>query len=95
VAWGAGDLKMGFAERSRHSAHIAAADSARVLRLPGFYNNKYSRRFLVQSETKSQAVYGPDSFPTYSEEERAHLCGAGRDATQQAKHNELTQSEKD
>jgi hypothetical protein len=44
-------------------ADVAATDAARVLRLPGFYNHKYSERHLVTHETLSDRVCRPEDFP--------------------------------
>jgi hypothetical protein len=44
-------------------ADSAATDSARVLRLPGFYNHKYERPHFVSVETLSDGIYRPDDFP--------------------------------
>jgi hypothetical protein len=40
----------------------AATDSARVLRLPGFLNQKYDEKFLVTAERLSDRVYGIHHF---------------------------------
>lgn len=43
----------------------AATDSARVLRLPGFYNHKYGVPFRVRSEGgyAKHGLYRPEDFP--------------------------------
>jgi RepB DNA-primase N-terminal domain len=51
-------------------ADLAATDCARVLRVPGFYNQKYGKPFLVRSEQLSTEVYAPDRFPKPSSEDR-------------------------
>jgi hypothetical protein len=56
-------------------ADIAATDCSRVLRLPGFYNHKYTQRHLVTVEKLSDEIYGVERFPAISEDER------GRPAT--------------
>lgn len=40
----------------------ACTDRNRVLRLPGFRNQKYSPAHLVTAEYPSKSVYGPDDF---------------------------------
>jgi hypothetical protein len=45
-------------------ADIAATDCARVLRLPGFYNHKYSEPYLVGVEKLSDEIYRPEHFPS-------------------------------
>ena len=44
-------------------ADPAAIDIARVLRLPGFYNHKYSRPHMVVVENRSNQISGPEHFP--------------------------------
>lgn len=41
---------------------LAATDSTRVLRLPGFANRKLSEEFIVQARQESNAVYTPRDF---------------------------------
>jgi hypothetical protein len=41
---------------------LAATDSTRVLRLPGFANRKVSEEFIVQARQESDAVYTPRDF---------------------------------
>jgi len=52
-------------------ADPAATDCARVLRLPGFYNHKYSRPYLVRVEPRAAVaglVYRPEQFPKFPQE---------------------------
>ena len=44
-------------------ADPAVVDIARVLRLPGFYNHKYSRPHMVVVESCSRQISGPEHFP--------------------------------
>ena len=44
-------------------ADVAASDCARVFRLPGFYNHKYSSPHFVTVENLSGDVYLPSQFP--------------------------------
>jgi hypothetical protein len=43
-------------------ADPAATDSARVLRLPGFYNHKYATPHFVTVDKLGAGVYRPDNF---------------------------------
>jgi hypothetical protein len=52
-------------------ADPAATDSSRVLRLPGFYNHKYSPSHYVRAENRSSEIYSPDRFPQPAEDERS------------------------
>src|SRR6266851_8278316 len=52
-------------------ADRAATDCARVLRLPGFDNHKYSRPYLVRVEPHAAIaglVYRPEQFPKFPQE---------------------------
>lgn len=42
---------------NKHGGDLAATDSTRVLRLPGFANHKLSDEFIVQARQESVAVY--------------------------------------
>jgi hypothetical protein len=44
-------------------ADAAVIDVARVLRLPGFYNHKYSHPHLISLERRSEKVCIPENFP--------------------------------
>jgi len=41
---------------------LAATDSTRVLRLPGFANRKLSEEFIVQARHESDVIYMPRDF---------------------------------
>ena len=45
-----------------------ATDSARVLRLPGFYNHKYSQPYRVRAEILATETYRPENFPKLGED---------------------------
>jgi RepB DNA-primase from phage plasmid len=45
-----------------HGADRAATDVTRVLRIPGFYNQKYDPPFQVTAEKLSAAIYSPTDF---------------------------------
>src|SRR5229473_852924 len=58
----------------RTGADPAATDCARVLRLPGFYNHKYDRPYLVRVEPHAAiagSIYRPEQFPKFPRQERA------------------------
>jgi len=79
-------------------ADPAATDSARVLRLPGFYNHKYGVPYRVRTESgrpDSSRLYGPADFPEISLE---RLSPAARDRHIRRSTSlgpALTQSERD
>jgi hypothetical protein len=50
-------------------ADPCVVDVARVLRLPGFYNHKYSPAYLVTAEARSDATRNPDDFPRLAVDE--------------------------
>jgi hypothetical protein len=54
---------------------LAATDSTRVLRLPGFANHKLSEEFIVQARQESDAVYTLRDFAIHedSREKARHL----------------------
>jgi len=79
-------------------ADPAATDCARVLRLPGFYNHKYSRPHLVRVERLATEIYRPEHFPKLAAEERAartDIERAGARANRLASGRPLSQSERD
>ena len=47
---------------SQFGGDLAATDSARVLRLPGFSNRKYDEEFVVQAAQESNTVYHARDF---------------------------------
>ncbi len=74
-------------------ADPAATDSSRVLRLPGYYNHKYSKPHYVRAEQKSVETYSPDQFPRPAIDDRpSSLSGPGR---QESTAGGVTQSERD
>jgi hypothetical protein len=79
-------------------ADVAATDCARVLRLPGFYNQKRERPHLVPVENLSSDVYRPNQFPEYSEEAVRSLTSVRRSRTTYDSRDGstgLSQSERD
>jgi hypothetical protein len=78
-------------------ADPAATDCARVLRLPGFYNHKYSEPFRVTVQEHAKETYGPERFPQFPTKGRT-LRGAGDDRRPAAKRPSparVSQSERD
>ena len=67
------------------------------MRLPGFYNHKYSKPCLVLSQAYSQETYGPDRFPRVPEEGRR--TGVTDESSHpritKARSTNVSQSEKD
>lgn len=69
VIWKIGGCSKGEAEEIERGlvadtgADPAVVDIARVLRLPGFYNHKYSRPHMVVVESRSSQISGPEHFP--------------------------------
>jgi hypothetical protein len=63
VVWKVGGFSQDEAEALLHNlankfgGDLAATDSTRVLRLPGFANHKLSEEFIVQARQESDAVY--------------------------------------
>ena len=73
---------------NKFGADLAATDSTRVLRLPGFANHKLSEGFIVQARQESDAVYtlrdfaidedspeAPRHFSDYRQRERTMPSG--------------------
>ena len=74
-------------------ADPAATDSSRVLRLPGYYNHKYSKPHYVRAEQKSVQTYSPYQFPRLTLDARhSGMSGSGR---QEPTAGGVTQSERD
>jgi hypothetical protein len=68
VVWKVSGFSQDEAESLLHSlankfgGDLAATDSTRVLRLPGFANHKLPEEFIVQARQESHAVYTPRDF---------------------------------
>ena len=68
VVWKVSGFSQDEAESLLHSlankfgGDLAATDSTRVLRLPGFANRKLPEEFIVQARQESDAVYTPRDF---------------------------------
>ena len=79
-------------------ADPAATDCARVLRLPGFYNHKYSRPHLVHVDRLADDSYRPEHFPKLAAEDRARAAmerGGGAGVPHRDFGRPLSQSERD
>jgi hypothetical protein len=77
-------------------ADRAATDYTRVLRLPGFYNHKYDRPYVIRLEPHampSAGVYRPEHFPKYPQVGR-HEPALNR-PSQKHVVGALSQSERD
>jgi hypothetical protein len=82
----------------KFGADPAAVDSARVLRLPGFYNHKYDRPHLVTVEDLSSEVYRPAQFPQFMAGEAEAQAATPVARTRWSRKSQvgvITQSERD
>jgi hypothetical protein len=79
-------------------ADPAATDSARVLRLPGFYNHKYSSPYFVGVESFAAERYRPEQFPKFPADERglrSNTNGTRIPSKHRATSGAISQSERD
>ena len=76
-------------------ADPAVVDIARVLRLPGFYNHKYSRPHMVEVESRSKQVSGPEHFPRLRSEFVARATKSIETEPNRHPVGRITQSERD
>lgn len=75
-------------------ADPAATDCSRVLRVPGFYNHKYSPPHYVRSVELTREIYTPEHFPKFEAEARgARPARSDRDHGGEGAN--LSQSERD
>jgi hypothetical protein len=81
---------------NRFDGDLAATDSTRVLRLPGFANHKLPEEFIVQARQESDAVYTLRDFTIDedSPETPRHLADA-QERRRTAPSNHKSQSEHD
>jgi hypothetical protein len=87
------DLQRGLARET--GADPAATDCSRVLRLPGFYNHKYTHKHLIGVQGLSSETYGPERFPKFAHEERAPRAANGNSALRGSKASgRISQSER-
>ena len=75
-------------------ADPAATDSARALRLPGFYNHKYEKPHFVSVETLSDGIRRPNDFPA-PDRNHASAAGPGKGTRRVISRGTLSRSEKD
>jgi len=85
-------LQRGLARET--GADPAATDSARVLRLPGFYNHKYQQPHYVRAERLSDQTARPEHFPA-RQEEATHAAPSSAVHPPRAEDDHLSQSERD
>jgi hypothetical protein len=79
-------------------ADPAATDSARVLRLPGFYNHKYASPYFVRVESLAAERYRPEQFPKFPADERlvrSNTNGTRNPFRQRPASRAISQSERD
>jgi DNA primase RepB-like protein len=73
----------------------AATDITRVLRLPGFHNQKYEPSFPITAQYLSQERYSPSDFHLDLETTPVTLTLGVRRSIHAGPHKEITQSERD
>src|SRR4051812_41158739 len=76
-------------------ADPAATDASRVLRVPGFYNHKYSTPHFVRAQNLTDAVYSPSHFPEYPDDGRSTRTSQVRTVEPRRTGETITQSERD
>ncbi len=76
-------------------ADPAVVDIARVLRLPGFYNHKYSRPHMVVVESRSNQISGPEHFPRLRSDFEARDTKPIDSERSRLPTGKITQSERD
>lgn len=79
----------------RFGADPAAVDTARVLRLPGFYNHKYPTPHFIRVENLSAEVYTPSCFPQFEVQQGAGQQPDPHAPARKRTQTAITQSEKD
>lgn len=78
-------------------ADPAATDSSRVMRIPGFANHKRHPAHRVRADQLSTAIYTPEHFPRFAQEDRQTSAPTGRgpSETREVRQGRLSQSELD
>lgn len=76
-------------------ADLAATDCSRVLRLPGFYNHKYSAPHYVRAAELTRDVYSPERFPKMEDDQRGAGATRVKQELDQRASGPLSQSERD
>jgi len=81
---------------NQFAGDLAATDSTRVLRLPGFANRKLSEEFIVQARQESDAVYTVRDFTIHEDSpETPQHPGGYQDRSPAAPSDHKSQSEQD
>jgi hypothetical protein len=76
-------------------ADPAATDSSRVLRLPGFFNKKYTHPFHVVAEARSRETYRFEDFKLSQSFSQTRATAPAGPASRQSTLAARTQSERD
>src|SRR6266446_6120338 len=76
-------------------ADPAVVDIARVLRLPGFYNHKYTEPHMVAVESHSGQISGPEHFPRLRSGSHTGYTKSIDRETNRHPVGRITQSERD
>ena len=102
VVWKVSGLNQDEAETLLHSlanrfdGDLAATDSTRVLRLPGFVNHKLAEEFIVQARQESNAVYALRDFTIEEDSPKAQRrIGDNHAAERKVPIGHRSQSERD
>jgi hypothetical protein len=81
---------------NKFGGDLAATDSTRVLRLPGFANRKVSEEFIVQARQESDAVYTLRDFAIDEDSPEApRHFGAAKEGRRKIPSDHKSQSEHD
>lgn len=78
-----------------YGADLAATDCSRVLRLPGFYNHKYSVPHYVRASELTREVYSPERFPKVEGEGRGSRSARVSQESDPGATGAISQSERD
>jgi len=78
-------------------ADPAATDSSRVMRIPGFVNHKRHPAHRVRADQLSTAIYSPEHFPRFAQEDRRTSPPAAQEprGSREVRQGRLSQSELD
>ena len=81
---------------NQFAGDLAATDSTRVLRLPGFANRKLPEEFIVQARQESDAIHTPRDFAIHEDSPEAprHL-GDDQERPRNVPNDHKSQSEQD
>ena len=81
---------------NQFAGDLAATDSTRVLRLPGFANWKLTAKFIVQARQESDAIHTPRDFAIHEDSPEAprHL-GDDQERPRNVPNDHKSQSERD